>query len=267
MGELCYEETSAVCSSCGEHYPIKKGKIYFIEAPKRDDDLDSVKGKLKRLLGKYYYTIGIQIIAPVYPFNFAKHIHQHLDTSQALVVNIGCGNHRFDENIIGLDIYDYDAVDVVCDLTRLPFKPDCVDAFISNSVIEHLPHPEVIVDNLFQSTKPGGKGIHLIPFMFPFHASPYDFQRYTHKGLEVLFDKWETEEVTNVTGPVSLFLLNLIEFLSIILAFGSGRMKALVYLLLCGLLFPLKFLDILFVNNKSFLTLAPTLFIVLGKEK
>ena len=42
------------------------------------------------------------------------------------------------EDIIGLDLFDYEAVDIVCDATRLPFESDSVDFIYSCHMLEHL---------------------------------------------------------------------------------------------------------------------------------
>jgi len=265
-GSLEYSAQAAQCQVCQASYPIARGKIYFVDVPERGDALDGLKGRLKRWLGKYYYTIGLHVVAPTYPFNYRRRIVQWLDPRQHLVVDVGCGNHRIDENIIGLDLYDYDAVDIVCNLEALPFKPQSVDAFVSRSVLEHVADPVRVVQHMYRCTRTEGLSLHLIPFLFPFHASPFDFQRYTHKGLALLFKEWEVIEQTNATGPVTLGLISAIECLSILLSGGREQIKAYAYLLLCLLLFPLKYLDALFVNRRSFLTLAPTIFLVVRKH-
>jgi hypothetical protein len=56
-----------------------------------------------------------------------------------LVIDLGSGNNRLDDDIITLDAVDYSAVDIVADLARLPFKSDSIDAFASRSVLEHCP--------------------------------------------------------------------------------------------------------------------------------
>lgn len=265
-GDLAFDQAAANCRDCSEVFPIRGGKIYFKQAPASADDLDEVKGRLKKLLGNYYYTIGRDIIAPTYPFNFSKHLLRRLNPAEQIVIDAGCGNHRLDEHVIGMDFFDYEAVDIVCNLDALPFKDNSVDAFVSRGVLEHLPYPARAVNNFHQCTRPDGLGMHLVPFLFPFHASPHDFQRYTHKGLEVLFERWEIVEQFNATGPVTLGLVNTIEFMSIVFSLGWPPAKAYLYLGLCVLLFPLKFLDAPFINRKSFLTLAPTIFTVLRKH-
>jgi SAM-dependent methyltransferase len=266
-GGLDLKNSSAACRECAAIYPIRNRRIYFVEVPEHTDELDKIKGRLKKWLGKYYFTIGRNIIAPTYPFNYIKWIRRYLNPATQIVVDVGCGNHRIDDHIICLDFFDYDPVDVVCDLSALPFKPNSVDAFVSRSVLEHVPDPVGIVGHFHRCTKVGGLGLHLIPFLFPFHAAPGDFQRYTHKGLEMLFREWEIVVQTNATGPITLGLLSTIELLSIMLSLGQAQVKAFIYLLLCGILFPLKYLDALFVNRKSFLTLAPSIFTVVRKHE
>jgi SAM-dependent methyltransferase len=265
-GGLDFKNTSATCRECSAVYPIRNGRIYFVNVPEHTDELDKIKGRLKKWLGKYYYDIGIKIFAPTYPFDYIGWIRRYLNPATQIVVDVGCGNQRIDEHIICLDFFDYDAVDIVCDLSALPFKPNSVDAYVSRSVLEHVPNPSGIVAHFHRCTKVGGLGLHLIPFLFPFHASPSDFQRYTHKGLEMLFREWEIVEQTNATGPITLGLLNTIEFLSIMFSLGQAQVKAFIYLLLCSLLFPLKYLDALFVNRKSFLSMAPSIFTVVRKH-
>jgi hypothetical protein len=130
-----------------------------------------------------------------------------------------------------------------------------------------VPEPVAIVRQLYGKTRPGGYGIHLIPFLFPFHASPYDYMRFTHAGQKILFREWQMVEQTNPTGPITLGLLCLIEFLSIVLSLGNPKIKGYIYLLLCAGLFPLKYLDVLFVNRKSFFAMAPSILAVVRKHE
>lgn len=265
-GSLKLHEDKMICQACSKSYPVRNGKIYFTQPPKTEDKLDSLKSVLKKLMGDYYHKIGIGIIAPTFPINYKKELSQRLDLNSQIVVDLGCGNHRIDENIIGIDVFDYDAVDLVCDIFKLPFKSNSVDAFVSRSVLEHVPNPWMIIQGCRNCTKSEGLGIHIIPFLYPFHASPYDYNRFTHKGLEALFNGWRILEQFNVTGPVTLFLVCMIEFLSILLSFGSEKIKSYLYLLLCLTFFPLKYLDIFFVRKERFLSMAPTILTVVQKE-
>ena len=264
-GELAFGDTGAGCAACDANYPLRNGKLYFASPPGTEDALDSLKLRLKKRLGRLYYSVGVTVFAPTYPFNYRAAIERHCDPAKALCVDIGCGNQRVREDIICLDMFDYDAVDIVCDLGALPFKADSVDAFVSRSVLEHLPGITKVVSQLKRCTRSAGVNMHLIPFLFPYHASPHDYQRYTHSGAAKLFDDWAILEQRAATGPVTLLLLWLIEFLSSLLSAGNDRLKSYVYLLLCLLLWPFKFLDVLFAGRRSFLGMAPTIWTVVRK--
>lgn len=264
-GQLDAGEGALRCVQCAALYPVRDGRLYFRSAAERDDRMDTLKGRLKSLLGSWYYTIGVRIFAPTYPFPFARRLRRHLDCSRHIVVDAGCGVHRCDEDAIGLDMYDYAAVDIVCDLQSLPFKPGSVDAFVTRSVLEHVPDAEAVVSGFLRCTRSGGIGMHQVPFLFPFHASPHDYRRFTHMGLRQLFAEWRMVEQVNAGGPVTLALLATIEFLSTLVSFGQPGLKAVAYLLFCALLFPLKLLDAPFIEREAMLPLAPSIFVHLAK--
>ncbi|MDA8086087.1 MAG: methyltransferase domain-containing protein [Nitrospiraceae bacterium] len=265
-GGLVFETGKASCRQCAREYDIRNGKIYFASVPSHTDSLDLLKERLRGALGKYYYSIGKKVFAPVFPFDFKKQLFGTAGMSEQTVVDLGSGNVRMGESVICVDLFDYDAVDIVCDIDALPFREGSVDVFVSRGVLEHVPRPERVAAEISVRTKPGGLGFHMVPFLFPFHASPHDYQRFTHKGIEALFEGFEILDLRNTAGPVSLMLLVLIEFFSIIFSFGNGRTKNLVYLLFCFLLFPVKYLDFPFVNRQAFLPLAPTIFAVMKKK-
>src|SRR5215467_12510862 len=144
--ELVDDHEALRCRLCGRSYPIRRGKIYFIEPLSTEDELDSLKGRLKRSLGRFYYSVGVRIIGPSYPFNYKKKIFSHVDASTSLVIDIGAGNQRISADIVSLDGVDYDEVDIVADLTSLPFKDASIDCFTSRSVLEHVPEVTQVID-------------------------------------------------------------------------------------------------------------------------
>src|SRR5579875_523654 len=265
LSDLTCTPNSLTCGQCAASYPLRDGKIYFIQPPPSNDHLDRFKRRLKRLFGRRYYSIGVQLVAPTYPFNYSEAIRNHCEPAAQLIVDLGSGNNRVDDNIITLDSVDYESVDIVADLGALPFKSESIDGFASRSVLEHVSRLDSAVKEIGRCTRSGGIGIHLIPFLFPYHASPHDYQRLTHVGAATLFPGWRLLEQRNVTGPVTLFAACLTEFLAILLSFGRPRLKSIAYLAACLLLFPLKFLDAPFVGRRAFLSLAPTILTVVQK--
>lgn len=141
-----------------------------------------------------------------------------------------------------------------------------MDAFVSRGCLEHVPDPGDIVANLARATALGGLAIHQMPFLYPFHASPDDFQRFTHKGARTLFKGCEVLRQANCQGPFSLAVICLAELASIMLGFGRPRLRSWAYMTMCLLLFPVKFLDWPFVDRPAFMTLAPNIITVARKD-
>lgn len=265
QGPLDYTADAATCRSCAAPYPIRDGRVHFIDHAERLDELDRVKGWLKHRLGRAYYTVGVFLIAPTFPFNFARYVRRYVDPASELVVDAGSGNNRIHPDIICADMFAYDAVDIVCSLDALPFRAGSISGFVSRSVIEHVEAPARMIDEFHRCTRPGGYGVHLVPFLFPYHASPNDYHRFTHQGQQVLFSNWEMIDTTNPTGPVTVTLVVLLEALATILSFNRPGPKSVIYLTLCALMFPLKFLDAPFVGRRAFVGCAATIVSVIRK--
>ena len=258
--DLDFTETEAVCRKCKKQFPIRNGRIFFCDPLGATDTLDGFKLWLRRLLENHYRTIA-DIVAPDLPVLRHRELRRVFNTRKDIVLDIGSGSQRLDDYVIALDIVDYEGVDVICDVHALPFRAGSIDGSTSWGVLEHLDNPYKVVQGLHECTRPGGRSLHMIPFMFPFHASPADYFRFTHEGVKRLFADWTAVEIRNPSGPVSLFLLSFVEFLSVVVSFGNPKIKGIAYLIFCGLTFPFKLLDLPFRNRKSFLGMAPTLLV------
>ena len=263
-GDLAFTTTAATCQGCARVFPIDHGRIFFCPPMAAGDDFDRVRRRLQLLFARFYRTVA-DVIAPDLPALRRREVGRLFDPASQIVVDIGSGSQRIHPHIIGVDIVDYANVDVICDLHLLPFRPNSIDGSMSWGVLEHLRDPFAVVRALHASTRPGGHGLHMIPFMFPFHPSPKDFFRFTGEGLGVLFDGWAMVDLRNPSGPISLILLTVVEFLSVLVSGGNPRFKGMAYILLAAAVFPLKILDIPFRNRKSFHGLAPTLLVHVRK--
>lgn len=253
------------CNTCNTTYEIRNNKVYFIEPMKSTETLDRFKELIKRRMGGFLYRFLIPLMAPTYPFNYRACVLGYGDPRLKRFVDIGSGNNRLHKSIIALDGIDYPAVDIVADITKLPFKAGGIDVIASRSLLEHIHPLEAAVSEIRRSTAGGGVNVHLIPFLFPFHSSVGDYQRLTHSGAAALFGGWTIIDQRHVTGPATLFLVCFIEFLSITLSMGNARVKALTYLGISAILFPIKFLDFPFLFFKGYRTLAPSILTVAQK--
>jgi SAM-dependent methyltransferase len=79
----------------------------------------------------------------------------------------------------------------ICSPSFLDAHPDldgsCAVVY-SNNVFEHLRHPWRAAQNIARLVAVGGVCITVVPFAQRYHESPGDYFRYTHKGLEALFE-------------------------------------------------------------------------------
>lgn len=132
------------------------------------------------------------------------------------VLDIGCADKRLAAllpagcSYIGLD-YPKTAVgmyrtrpDVFADARSLPFVARGMQGVIFKDVLEHVPGPEAVLAEIGRVLEPGGTLVLWIPFIYPIHDAPHDFQRYTEHGLREYLSRngLEVTELETVLTPV-----------------------------------------------------------------
>jgi len=95
----------------------------------------------------------------------------------------GCEYIALDYPATGHDLYGA-RPDVFADARNLPFKDASIDNVLFLEVAEHLRHPRESLLEIARVLRPGGGLLMSIPFLYPIHDAPFDFQRYTRYGLE-----------------------------------------------------------------------------------
>ncbi|MFZ0760267.1 MAG: class I SAM-dependent methyltransferase [Candidatus Sulfotelmatobacter sp.] len=107
-----------------------------------------------------------------------------------------------------VDIEPGASVDIVGDARSLPVADGSVDVVLCTQVIEHIPEPVPVLQEIFRVLRPGGTLILSAPAIFPQHGSPGDYWRYMPQGLAWLLQDFRTLEIQGETGTVgSLFLV------------------------------------------------------------
>jgi SAM-dependent methyltransferase len=88
-------------------------------------------------------------------------------------------------------------VDVWGDGQLLPFKPRSFDTVLALEMLEHVANPDACVAEFARVLRPGGRLLLTVPLIAPLHQWPFDFYRYTSRGVEALLARhgFEIEQV------------------------------------------------------------------------
>lgn len=91
---------------------------------------------------------------------------------------------------------------IVGNIQSLPFRAEAVDAIICNSVLEHVPEPQVAVREMYRLLREGGKIFVYVPFFFPYHGGQRykDYYRFTKDAIEYMFQDFTEMEMVPVRG-------------------------------------------------------------------
>ena len=125
----------------------------------------------------------------------------HLVNGATLVLGAGFESYRdvlpSASSIILTDIdrsYQ-DHLDKVVDAHHITYPDSTFDSVIAIEVFEHLSDPALASSEIFRILNTTGLCLISIPFMFRIHGDPYDFQRFTHSGIENLFREFRIVSV------------------------------------------------------------------------
>jgi SAM-dependent methyltransferase len=107
----------------------------------------------------------------------------------AVVYDIGCGNKPFSDVVralkcvyVGVDVangFYAEKPDIVGSATSVPVPDGTADIVLSSQVLEHLENPLDALREAHRILKPGGIFLCSFPFLYPIHAAPFDYGRYT----------------------------------------------------------------------------------------
>ena len=255
--QLEREDRQLTCAACERSYPISGGTVHFRDSDPTEisDSIDRVKFALKRFPRLYYRLIDL-----VSPVLVRRDHHRLVENGSGLVVNLGSGNSRISDRVLNLDMTNYERVDVVTDIHRLPFPDGSVDGVFDIAVLEHVEDPVAIVQEIHRVLKPGGWVFSVIPFMQPFHASPHDYQRYTGPGIDYLHRDFKRLDSGPYNGPTSAFVWVTQEYLALVFSLGWRPLRDMLSIAFMLVLWPLKFLDFFFQRFESADNMASTFF-------
>lgn len=95
---------------------------------------------------------------------------------------------------------------VFADGMKLPFLDASIDAAICLEVAEHVSNPSMLLSEISRVLRPGGLLFISVPFLYPIHDAPHDFQRLTLHGLRHLIETsgLQVLSIENKTGAVQI---------------------------------------------------------------
>jgi len=119
------------------------------------------------------------------------------------LLDLGCGNQPFRpwygplvDEVVAVDAAAIPGV-LQVDLTEpLPFPDASFDTVLCTQVLEHVENVELAAAEIARLLRPGGCALITVPFLYPTHEAPYDFQRFTHFGLRGLVRRHGLEVLT-----------------------------------------------------------------------
>jgi len=248
----CALDSDLACAACGTSGERENGQLRFggfSNDVLRQDPLNRVKEAVKRRFGRAY-PLAISLLSPVLTVQLVKPFLRTFDLDRQLVADLGSGTHRHHPDILCIDGGQYNEVDIVTDLRRLPLADNALDGAVSIAVLEHVADPAAHLAEIRRVLAPGGRILCFVPFMQPFHASPYDYHRYTEVGLREQFAGFDVLSIRVGAGPTSSLVWVLQEWLAMAFSFGSERIYRML-VPLTWILSPLKLLDLLLAHHPA----------------
>ncbi len=124
-------------------------------------------------------------------------LNNHRDLFHGSVLDIGGGRKRGsflppkNAQWTFADITPELAPDVICDVADMPFEDATFDVIKATELFEHVRFPENGIAECYRVLKKGGTFVVSMPFLYPIHGDPSDYQRWTHH-------KWQ--DVTRRAG-------------------------------------------------------------------
>jgi len=215
---------------------------------------------------RFYFFIAT-VFGPVLFVGLGSEAFLKKYPTSGRILNLGSGPRILKHpNVTNVDIHPYKGVSIVADIKSVPLEGGSASRIISDNVLEHVPDPQKAVAEMHRLLEKDGLAYIATPFLYPYHSSPYDYQRWTKQGLIELFRDFDVVEIGVRSGPFSALEVYLCHLLGVLFSFGSVRLNSLITNAAMFVLFPIKLLDFVFSYVPQADTMASVLYCVVRKK-
>src|SRR3989344_2532649 len=237
------------------HFHVQDKKVYFNEragAGFNEKSNDAFVNKIKLFLKKkpWIFSAIYHLMNPSWSTQSAHKVVKKLRKG-SVILNLGSGVTSIRSDVINIDFSPFHNVDFVADIENLPFQSSTIDAVVSESVLEHIRDPQAVVSEMHRVLKPGGIAYTVVPFVFPFHSSPYDYYRWSKMGISELFKNFKKIDSGIHFGPGNALQWILAEYFGTLLSFGWGKLQQILFTVFLVLFTPLCYLDYILNRLKT----------------
>lgn len=181
--------------------------------------------------------------------------------ARARLANLGAGFRQSPPGFWSVDRGAYTGTGLRADLAALPFRSGSLDGILCEMTLEHVREARLAVDEMRRVLRPGGELFLVVPFLWPFHASPHDYWRWTERGLAHELAGLELVGQGVMGGPTTTLVLALQEWLAMLLSLGFEPLYRAWLLLFLVLLAPLKLADLVLARHPQAHKLAALLWV------
>jgi SAM-dependent methyltransferase len=113
----------------------------------------------------------------------------------ARVLDVGCGVKPYypffagAASYVGVDVQENPNADLTGSIEALPVEDGSFDVVLCTQVLEHVDDPAAAVRELQRVVAPGGRVLASTHGVMLYHPNPQDLWRWTHTGLQRLFER------------------------------------------------------------------------------
>lgn len=265
------DRTAKRCTACARPYLNTAGVLSFLDdATQRlalQDQASDKENAFKDFFKRWprLYRFLTRVVAPVHYTGLTTEEFLQRFTAEERMVNIGSGASLLHPRVINVDLFPFSNVHIVARAEQLPFVDGSFDVVCCDQVLEHVPQPHALIDELRRITKPGGQIYVGVPFVFPLHPSPKDYSRWSVEGLRSLLRGCEEVESGAHMGPTSGMLVVVAAWLATLFSFGVTPLRKTLNYVFMLTLSPLRFFDILLGRLPGARDVAASSYIVVRK--